>query len=127
MINKHTILGRVGKDPEIRNTSSGKKVAMFSVATTEKYKDQNGEKKENTDWHNIVAWHPFAEVAEKYIKKGDMIYIEGRSVTRSWDDKSGAKRYITEIVVRDLKLLSHKSKEEIHDHASGSDGDELPF
>jgi single-strand DNA-binding protein len=106
-VNKVIILGNCGKDPEVRVVGENK-VASFSVATTEKYKDsKTGEWKENTEWHNIVCWRNTAELAEKYIKKGTQLFIEGKLRTRSWD-KDGEKRYVTEIVADSIQLLGKK-------------------
>lgn len=107
-VNKAIILGNCGKDPEVRMVGENK-VASFSVATTEKYKDsKTGEWKENTEWHNIVCWRNTAEIAEKYIKKGTQLYVEGKIRTRSWDDQNGNKRYVTEIVADTIQLLGKK-------------------
>ena len=107
-VNKAMILGNVGRDPEVREVG-GAKVATFTVATTEKYKDsKSGEWKENTEWHSIVAWRNTAELAEKYIKKGTQLFIEGKLRTRSYDDNSGNKRYVTEIVAESIQLLGKK-------------------
>ena len=115
-LNKVMLIGNVGKDPEVRyldgnnNPNSGStKVATFTLATTERYRDRNGELRENTEWHNIVAWRNSADVAEKYIRKGTQIYIEGKLRTRSWTDQTGNKRYTTEITVDNLQLLGRKS------------------
>ena len=104
-VNKVILVGNLGKDPEIRTLDNGRSVASFSIATSEAYKDKNGNKVENTEWHNIVMWSPLAEIAQKYLKKGSQVYVEGKLSTRSWDDKEGVKRYTTEVVVRDLTLL----------------------
>lgn len=106
------LIGNVGRDPEVRyldGSAGSAKVATFTLATTERYKDRNGETRENTEWHNIVAWRGNADVAEKYVKKGTQLYIEGRIRTRSWDDQSGNKRYTTEIIADTLQLLGKKS------------------
>ena len=115
-LNKVMLIGNVGKDPEVRyldgnnNPGSGStKVATFTLATTERYRDRNGELRENTEWHNIVAWRNSADVAEKYIRKGTQLYIEGRLRTRSWTDQTGNKRYTTEVTVDNLQLLGKKS------------------
>ena len=134
-INKVILIGRMGKDPEIRQTQGGDKVANFSVATSERYKDKNsGERKEITDWHNIVMWKGLAEVAEKYLKKGDLIYIEGKLKTRSWDDKEGNKRYTTEVLCHDMKMLGGKKDEskppsmpQSELYESDDESDKLPF
>ena len=106
------LIGNVGRDPEVRyldGSAGSAKVATFTLATTERYKDRNGETRENTEWHNIVAWRGKADVAEKDVKKGTQLYIEGRIRTRSWDDQSGNKRYTTEIIADTLQLLGKKS------------------
>jgi single stranded DNA-binding protein (ssb) len=114
-LNKVMLIGNVGKDPEVRylegnnQNSAGTKVASFTLATTERYRDRNGELRENTEWHNIVAWRNSADVAEKYIRKGTQVYIEGKLRTRSWTDQSGAKHYTTEITVDNLQLLGKRS------------------
>lgn len=100
MINKVILIGNVGRDPEVRMTQNGKPVAKFSLATTETF---NGEKK--TEWHNIVLWGKLAEVAEKYMRKGKLVYIEGRITTRSWDGTDGKKQYMTEIVGDRMQML----------------------
>lgn len=108
-VNKIHILGRVGKPPEVRNLENGATVATFSVATSETWKDKvSGEKKESTTWHNLVLWRGLAEIAAKYIHKGDLIYVEGKIQTRPWE-KDGITRYTTEIIVSELKMLGSKS------------------
>lgn len=107
-VNKAIIVGRLGKDPEIRHLENGTAVTSFSVATSEAFKDKNtGERKEITEWHNVVLWRGLAEVAEKYLKKGDMVYIEGKLRTRSWE-KEGITRYTTEIVGDNMTMLTPK-------------------
>ena len=110
-LNKAMLIGNVGKDPEVRylDGNNGAKVATFTVATTERYKDRNGETRENTEWHNIVAWRNTADVVERFVRKGTQVYIEGRIRTRSWDDQTGNKRYTTEIMADTLQLLGRKS------------------
>lgn len=104
-VNKAILIGRLGKDPDVINLESVKKVA-FSMATTEVYYDKENQKREITEWHNIVMWRGLAETAEKFLKKGDLLYIEGRIRTRSWDDKeTGQKRYITEINADTMQML----------------------
>jgi single-strand DNA-binding protein len=105
-LNKATIIGHAGKDAEVRYTSSGKPVASFSVATSDSWKDKNsGQMQERTDWHNVVAWDRLAEICGEYVKKGKRVYIEGRIQNRSYDDKEGNKKYISEIVASDMILL----------------------
>lgn len=110
-LNKVMLIGNVGRDPEIRyiDNSGNAKVASFTLATTERYRDRNGEMKENTEWHNIVAWRNSADIVERFVKKGTQLYIEGRIRTRSWDDQSGNKRYTTEILADNLQLLGRKA------------------
>ena len=111
-LNKAMLIGNVGRDPEVRyldGNSGQAKVATFTLATTERYRDRNGETRENTEWHNIVAWRNTADVVERFVKKGTQVYIEGRIRTRSWDDQSGNKRYTTEIIADTLQLLGKKS------------------
>jgi single-strand DNA-binding protein len=106
-MNQVTLLGRLGKDPEVAYTQGGTAVCKFSLATSEKYKDRNGEQKEKTEWHNIVIWGKSGENAAKYLAKGNIVLIErGKITTRSWDDeKTGRKAYMTEIVVERYSLL----------------------
>ena len=110
-LNKAMLIGNVGRDPEVRylEGNNGAKVATFTLATTERYRDRNGETRENTEWHNIVAWRNTADVVEKFVRKGTQLYIEGRIRTRSWDDQSGNKRYTTEILADNLQLLGKKT------------------
>lgn len=104
-VNKVILVGRLGKDPEVRHLENGATVANFSIATSETYKDrQTGERREQTEWHNVVLWRGLAEVAEKYVKKGDMIYVEGKLRTRSWE-KDGVTRYTTEVVGDNMTML----------------------
>lgn len=108
-VNKVILIGRLGKDPEVRNLDNGAVVANFSIATSESYKDRTtGEKKEITEWHNIVLWRGLAEISQKYLHKGDMVYIEGKLRTRSWE-KEGVTRYTTEIVADNMNMLSPKT------------------
>jgi single-strand DNA-binding protein len=109
MVNKVTLLGRLGKDPVIKHFSDSNAIAEFSLATTENYKDKEGKWVEVTDWHNIKLPSKYmAESAEKYLKKGSLVYVEGKIKTRSYDDKDGNKKYITEIVVETLRRLDKK-------------------
>ena len=114
-LNKVMLIGNVGKDPEVRylesgpqNPSGNAKVASFTLATSERFRDRNGEVRENTEWHNIVAWRNSADVVEKYVKKGTQLYIEGKLRTRSWVDQTGNKRYTTEVVADSLQLLGRR-------------------
>lgn len=120
-VNKVILLGNVGKDPEIRATGSGAIVATFSLATTDRTKDQSGNWSDRTEWHNLVAFQRTAEIVRDYVKKGSKLYIEGKIQTRSWDDKTtGEKKYRTEIIVNDLSLLSGRGEGEGSYTRSGS-------
>lgn len=115
-LNKVMLIGLVGKDPEIRE-AQGNKVASFTLATSERYKDKNGEYQTNTEWHNLVCWKQ-AEFVEKYITKGAQVYVEGKLRTRSWDDSNGIKRYVAEIIVNDIKPLDRKRDGQQGQHES---------
>jgi single-strand DNA-binding protein len=118
MINKVILVGRLGKDPEIKSTAGGQTVAKFTMATDEKFTDKSGEKQERTEWHNIVAWARLAEICGQYLRKGSLVYIEGSIRTDSWEDKeSGQKRYRTEIIAREMKMLDRK-----RDSGGGEEG-----
>ncbi len=108
MVNKVILIGNVGADPEVRYLDGGVAVANLRLATTESYKNKNGEKVDQTEWHNIVLWRGLAEIVEKYVKKGMRLYIEGRIRTRSWDDQNGVKRYTTEIYADNMQMLSFR-------------------
>jgi single-strand DNA-binding protein len=137
-VNKAIIVGNLGADPELRYTGS----ATFNVATTERFKNKNGENQERTDWHTIVLWARLAEIANEYLKKGSSVYIEGRIQTRSYDDKDGIKRYKTEIVGQQMQFLGGRGGNESRggggdsDYSSSkpapepsmpADDDDLPF
>lgn len=122
-LNKAQIIGNLGKDPEIRTTPQGKKVANFSMATNESYTDKSGNKVDKSEWHRVVIWDKLAEVVEKYVKKGSTIYIEGRLATRSWDDANGVKKYSTEIIASTMQLLGGKPDSQ---ESSGSGSQQPP-
>jgi single-strand DNA-binding protein len=132
-LNKVILVGNLGKDPEVRHLEGGVAVANFSLATSESYKDKSGQRVEQTEWHNIVVWRGLAEAAEKYLKKGTTIYMEGKLRTRSWDDKEGHKRYITEIVGDTFTILNKKESnslanaDENNSTIGSKTGDDLPF
>ena len=109
-VNKAIFIGRLGKDPEVKHLDGGATVASFSLATSEKYTAKNGEKVEFTDWHNIVVWNKLAEIVEKYVKRGMMVYIEGKLKTRSWE-KDGQKHYTTEIFADTIQMLSSSGQQ----------------
>lgn len=106
-VNKVILIGNLGKDPEVRRLENGAVVASFSIATSETYTEKaTGERRENTDWHNIVVWRGLAEVTEKYVKKGMKVYVEGKLKTRSWQDKEGNTRYTTEVLAEEMTILT---------------------
>lgn len=138
MVNRVILVGRLGKDPEVRHLDSGATMAKFSVATNEVYRDKSGEKVEKTDWHNVVVWRKQAEIAEQYLRKGSMIYLEGKLKSRSYEDKDGNTKYITEVVADQFTMLGGRRDESIgaEDHsampepnnvADDDATDDLPF
>ena len=141
-VNKVILLGNLGKDPDLRYTPSGKAVATFSLATSERWTSQDGQKQENTTWHNIVAWGKQAETMKEYLTKGRQVYIEGRIANRSYEDKEGNKKYISEVVVQSFSFVGNKGSsgngggqtaapepaaETAPDAGSGQSDDDLPF
>ncbi|HEX8517487.1 MAG TPA: single-stranded DNA-binding protein [Bacteroidia bacterium] len=129
-VNKVILVGNLGKDPEVRHLEGGASVANFTLATSEYYKDKSGSRIEQTEWHSIVVWRGLADVAEKYLKKGMTVYIEGKIRSRSWDDKEGVKHYKTEIVADALTILSKKENSQGQggeDHELPKTEDDLPF
>jgi len=106
--NKVQLIGNLGANPELKTLESGKKVVRFSLATTESYKNEKGEKVKETQWHTIIAWNKLAELVETYLTKGNEIAVEGKLVNRSWTDKTGVKKYITEIVMNEMLMLKTK-------------------
>lgn len=104
-VNKSIILGNLGGDPELKYTPSGKAVCNFSVATTDKWKDSNGQQQERTEWHRIVVWGKLAELCNQYLSKGRQAFIEGSSRTRNYDDKNGVKRYVTEVIANSVQFI----------------------
>jgi len=104
-VNKVILVGRLGADPEVRTLEGGTKVASIRLATTERYKDKNGNQQESTEWHNVVLWRGLADITEKYLKKGDQLYVEGRIKTRKWTDQNGQDRYTTDIVANEMTML----------------------
>ena len=131
-VNKVMLIGNLGKDPEVRYLDNGVTVANFSLATTESYKNKEGERVSQTEWHNIVLWRGLAEVAEKYLKKGASVYIEGKIKNRKWEDKEGNTRYNTEILVDNMTMLGGKQSQEnitptLANEPSTDKADDLPF
>jgi single-strand DNA-binding protein len=138
-VNKVILVGRLGADPEVRYTTGGAAVANFRMATSEEWRDKNsGEKQERTEWHRIVAFGRLGEICGEFLHKGKQVYIEGRLQTRSWEDKDGNTRYITEIVARDMQMLGAPAGRESREPAQGGAGggynepvtvpdDDIPF
>ena len=136
-VNKVILVGNLGKDPEVKYLDNGVAVANFSLATTENYKNREGERVSQTEWHNIVLWRGLAEVAEKWLKKGSSVYIEGKIRTNKWEDKEGKTRYNTEILADNMTMLGNKTNSDdsdknnsksISEKKSVNDGnDDLPF
>lgn len=144
-VNKVILVGNLGQDPELRYTGNGTAVCNMRVATTENYKDSNGEWVERTEWHNVVAWARLAEICNEYLRKGSQVYFEGQLQTRSWDDRDGNTRYTTEIKVREMLMLggrgggdfgpsngssgqsTHKSTADVEDDFTFEPDDDLPF
>ena len=132
MVNKVILIGRLGKDPEIRAFEGNRKVANFTLATNERYTDKSGNRQDITDWHNLAIWGAQADIAEKYLKKGMQIYIEGRLKSRSWEDKDGVKKYTTEVVVDNFRMLEGRKdgdqNNSSNDSSAGQEiADDLPF
>ena len=107
-LNRVTLIGNVGRDPELRYTPNGTPVANFSIATTERFKGQDGEWKDQTEWHNLVAWRKLAEIVGEYVKKGSKLFVEGKLKTRSWDGQDGKKNYRTEIFIDQMIMLDSR-------------------
>ncbi len=136
-VNKVIIVGRLGGDPELRQTSTGQNVARFNVATSEQWKDKNGETQERTEWHRIVVWGRLGEVCGQHLSKGRQVYLEGRLQTRSWEDQQGQKKYSTEVVAQNVQFLGspgEKSSSSNYDQGFGGgaepafdSNEEIPF
>lgn len=130
MLNKHMIIGTLGRDPEVKYTASGTAVANLSVATNEKFKNKAGEWEDRTDWHNVTLWGRLAEIAGEYLSKGKQVYIEGRVQTRKWQDKDGKDRYTTETVGERMQMLGGKAEKKEHKDEPPEppfDDDSIPF
>jgi single-strand DNA-binding protein len=121
-VNKAILVGRLGRDPETRYTSGGQAVCNFTMATDETYKDRNGERQKRTEWHRIVVWGKQAEIAQQYLHKGSLIFLEGRIQTRQWDDREGQKRTTVEIVANNFRMLGGRSEGGIAAGASAGAG-----
>ena len=127
-VNKVILIGNLGKDPEVRYLDSGVAVANFSLATTESYKNKEGERVSQTEWHNVVLWRGLAEVAEKWLKKGSSVYIEGKIRNRKWEDKDGNTRYTTEILADNMTMLGKKDtgSSETSESTTTTTGESIP-
>ena len=135
-VNKVILVGNLGKDPEVNHLESGVSVARFSLATSESYKNKEGNRVDQTEWHNIVMWRGLADVAEQYLKKGSRIYVEGKIRTQSWQDKEGNTKYTTEIVADNMVMLDRRDENMQTGNTGGDSGsasapstekDDLPF
>ncbi len=138
-VNKVILLGRLGNDPVVNQSKDGKKIANISLATSENWKDKDGNKQENTEWHKVVFFNRLAEIVEQYLKKGSNVYIEGKNKTRKWQDKEGVDRYNTEVIADSLQMIGGASeskqneKEDSHDKLKSNGyvqeafDDEIPF
>lgn len=126
-VNKVILVGRLGNDPEIKGMPSGDNVVNLSLATSENWKDKDGEKQEKTEWHKVVAFGKLADICGKYLVKGKQIYIEGRLQTRQWEDKEGVTKYTTEIVANNMVMLGGKSDTQPTDQPSYDDKGDIPF
>ena len=124
-LNQVLLIGHLGKDPDLRHTQGGRAVCNFSIATSEVWTDNGGERHEKTQWHNIVAWGKMAESCHKYLAKGRMVFVEGALQTRSYEDKGGSKRYVTEILARAVKFLTPGGKKEPREETPPED--DVPF
>ena len=121
MVNKVILIGRLGKDPEVRYTPDGAMVTNFNLATDEQWKDKDGEKIQKTEWHKIVTFGKLAEICGNYLVKGKLVFIEGRIQTRSWEDKDGNKRFTTEIIAANMQMLDSKGQNKASESSSDSD------
>ena len=122
MLNKVQLIGRLGKDPEVKYTPDGTMITKFNIATDESWKDRNGERVQKTEWHRIVVWGKLAEICSKYLVKGKLVFVDGKLQTQTWDDKDGNKRSMTQIVAREMKMLDG-NKGQASDDGRGPEGD----
>lgn len=126
-LNKVLLIGRLGKDPEVRYTNGGTAVAKFDLATDESYKDKDGKKQTKTEWHRCICFGKLGEVIGEYLKKGKQVYVEGKLQTRSWEDKEGVKRYTTEVNINNMVMLGDSQGKDSHENQSFSGEDDIPF
>jgi single-strand DNA-binding protein len=134
MVNRAILVGRLGRDPEMRKVDSGTSVVNFSVATDESWSDKNGERQKRTEWHKVIAWSKLAETCGRYLRKGQLVYIEGKIQTQEWDDRDGNKRKTTEIVASNMQMLTprgggsdEQAKPQAEDIDEDIDEEEIPF
>ena len=127
MVNKVQLIGRLGKDPEVRATQENVAFARFSLATDAHWTDRNGEKQSRTEWHNVLAWGRLAEICGEYLRKGRLVFVEGRLQTRSWEDEAGQRHSRTEVVIHDLKILEPKQPVEAPQPPAENSAAEIPF
>jgi len=129
-MNKVMIIGNLGRDPEMRYTPSGKPVTTFSVATSRTWVTSDGERREATEWFNVVAWNNLAEICNQFLRKGSRVYVEGHLQTRNWEDDNGCRHYRTELVANEMLILDQRSysqRNDSSDYHAGDDGPDLPF
>ncbi len=126
-LNKVMIIGRLGRDPEMRYTPSGKPVTTFSIATSRSWNTSEGERRTETEWFNVVAWGSLAEICKQYLTKGHLVYVEGRLQTRHWDDQEGNKHVSTEIIANEMIMLSERRDSELAPEIDSGEEDEFPF
>jgi single-strand DNA-binding protein len=126
-LNKVMIIGHLGRDPEMRYTPSGRPVTTFSVATTRSWNTAEGERREETEWFNVVAWGSLAEICNQYLRKGQQVYVEGRLQTRRWDDPEGKKHLTTELVAKEMTILGERREGAAQFEAAPGEEDEFPF
>ena len=127
-LNKVMVIGNLGRDPEMRYTPNGRPVTSFSVATTRSWTNADGERREETEWFNVVAWGNLAEICKQYLRKGQQVYIEGRLQTRSWEDQEGRKRFRTELVANEMILLGNRQEAPVEtSEPTSEDDEEFPF
>lgn len=127
MLNRQELIGRLGKAPELRHTPSGRACCRFSVATSERWKDKDGETKEETQWHNVIAWGKLGELCAQHLDKGRLVYVEGSTKHRSFDDKDGNKRYVTEVIAREVKFLDSRQGGAAADQGDSYEDDDISF
>lgn len=122
MLNKVMLIGNLGRDPEMRYTQGGAAVATLNIATTERWKDKDGQAQETTEWHRVIVWQKLAEICGTYLHKGSKVYVEGRLQTRKWQDQNGNEKFTTEIIAREMKMLDSKGSADSGSHSNSQSG-----